>query len=460
VNSNAIFEAIELIASETGRLEKQALLSVYRGYEEFCRVLKAAYDPFVTYGIAKFPDPNTIIPGDDTTGIFTPATWDGLDALASRRMSGNAAREWLVSNLRFLSADSGELLMRILKKDLRAGITATTINKVIPGLIPVFDCMLAQPFEEGRIKEWPVAVEPKLDGVRVLAFVNGGTGDVRFFSRSGKEFTTFEHLKAPLVNVVRGKARGGPTGQWVFDGEIVSGSFNKTVSEVRRSSKQAKDAVFHVFDAIPTASFNSANENQLVWSAGNYKNRRTDLEEMLQGSQQPDSSVVAIPRYWANSIDEIHLYYKNVRARGLEGLIIKDPNAHYRRKRDYAWMKMKAEQTVDLPIVGAFEGEGKYAGMLGGLIVPFDKECWANGAGGSNHQTDDAVEVKVGGGFSDRQRKEFWEAYLRDKENIRSDELLGRIAEVEFHEVTPDGSLRHPRFVRFRDDKPLEEEAQ
>jgi DNA ligase-1 len=31
--------------------------------------------------------------------------------------------------------------------------------------------------------------------------------------------------------------------------------------------------------------------------------------------------------------------------------------------------------------------------------------------------------------------------------------LLGRLLEVSFHEVTDDGSLRHPRAKKWRDDK-------
>lgn len=87
--------------------------------------------------------------------------------------------------------------------------------------------------------------------------------------------------------------------------------------------------------------------------------------------------------------------------------------------------------SADVVIINAFEGEGKYRGSLGGIVVLHGN-----------------VSVKVGGGFSDLQRQEFWEVW----NNCRNS-LEGRLVEVEYHEETPDGSLRHPRFIRFRDDK-------
>ena len=67
-------------------------------------------------------------------------------------------------------------------------------------------------------------------------------------------------------------------------------------------------------------------------------------------------------------------------------------------------------------------------GMLGGFIGNFN-----------------GVEVRVGSGLSDNDRVDFWG---------RREQIRGDLMEVEYHEVTPDGSLRHPRFARFRDDKP------
>jgi len=52
--------------------------------------------------------------------------------------------------------------------------------------------------------------------------------------------------------------------------------------------------------------------------------------------------------------------------------------------------------------------------------------------------------VRVGSGFSDEQRQQFW---------ANPNSIKGKIIEVQFHEETPDGSLRHPRFVRVREDK-------
>ncbi|MCY1372462.1 DNA ligase D, ligase domain [compost metagenome] len=150
---------------------------------------------------------------------------------------------------------------------------------------------------------------------------------------------------------------------------------------------------------------------------------------------------------------------------------MKDLSAPYSRRRSKAWLKIKAEETADLRVIGAYHGEvGKqFEKSLGGLIVDFN-----------------GVYVDIGGGYSvnrdGKSRDEFYEAVVRDLKKLglvwhqgerfilskprldaltsMSAEVLGRLIEVEFHEVTEDGSLRHPRYVRFRDDKPVKAEVE
>lgn len=467
MDSDRIFDIIEEIAGTSSKTGKESIISLNQHVEHFVLVLEAALNPFKTYGLAKQP-PSL----HEGTKHFSQETWDMLDALRTRRLTGTAAKDAVSAEMSALTPKSAQLLWRIISKDLRAGFSESTVNKVIARCIPTFDCMLAHKFEASRVKKWPIVAEPKLDGVRVLAFVDVIDQKVGFYSRSGKEFTTFDHLKRPILDMVSNyrealkadacdeyDALGLPDGDDtdtnvldeiyarrgvddmldpVLDGEIVSGSFNKTVSEVRKKDAQATDAFFNVFDVLPASLFK---EDDKVPSTLNYAERRKLLEAMVPTG---DSPVKLLPRYLVSSEAEIHALYSSVRADGLEGLIIKDPDAFYHRRRNHAWMKIKAEESTDVPIVGYEEGTGKYAGMLGAIIVAFDKKCHENGAHGANHDHEGAVRVNVGSGLSDSQRKSFWE----DR-----DELPGRVIEVEFHEITPDGSLRHPRFKRFRDDK-------
>jgi len=424
VNSDNIFAAIEEIALTPSKREKQELLRQVIRLEPYQRVLKAALDPFVTYGIAKLPD---VEPTGDAEQ-FNEETWALLIRLATRGLTGAAAKREVADELAVLSADSAELLRRILTKDLRAGFSADTVNKVLPGLIPTFECMLAHPFEAHRVRKWPVFVEPKLDGVRVLAFTDLDAKTVRFFSRSGREFTVFDHLKEPLLDV----AVKFPSGRMVFDGEVISGSFNKTVSEVRRKNEQAADAAFAVFDALWYEEFDCADSRGFTNAPPLEVRRQALVESGLYCPSAPllgttPHRVVAVPVYQAGSENEIHELYDIFRSLNLEGVIVKDPDARYRRARDYAWMKIKAEESVDVKIIDAVVGAGKFADTLGALVVDVNGKA-----------------VSVGSGLSDAQRDEMWKAHA-------AGELAGRLCEVQYHEITPDGSLRHPRFVRFRD---------
>lgn len=417
MTSDDIYDLICQIGAEAGKNAKQDLIAKNIGDSDFQTVLKAALDPFTTYGLAAVPDKQ--YSRDDSQ--FTHNIWALLDSLKTRGLTGNAAKTAVQSTMNALTPKSGTLLRWIITKDLRAGFSESTVNKVKPGMIPTFDCMLAHPFEEKRVKKWPQVVEPKLDGVRVLAFVQGHSEkDVRFFSRSGREFTSFDSLKRPIIDAAQDTAWLGlePAMHFVLDGEVVSGSFNKTVSEVRKKDVQATDAVFHIFDLLPNSVFTEGTPAK--WS---YLDRRKFVEEFAALAVK-GGPIKAIPRYLVNSVEEIHTLYDAVRARGLEGLIVKDPEALYVCKRSHAWMKIKAEETVDVRIVDVEPGTGKYEGLVGALVVDFN-----------------GVRVNVGSGLSDKMRGEDF-GLFRD-----------RLIEVEYHEVTPDGSLRHPRFKRFRDDK-------
>jgi len=112
---------------------------------------------------------------------------------------------------------------------------------------------------------------------------------------------------------------------------------------------------------------------------------------------------------------------------GYEGAMIKMINAPYKFGRGYEVMKLKAFHDVDLKIEGLLEGTGKHAGKLGSFQVDFN-----------------GIEVQVGSGLTDELREKVW---------ADRDDFLGRTIEVRYQEVTPDGSLRFPTFVCFRNDR-------
>lgn len=480
MNSTEALAIIDRIAAAKGRIEKEQVLAELLADPFGVKVAQYAYDPFITYGITPAkPRPSL---GDreflsDGLDVFK---W--LDDLAKRKITGNAAHECIADLYAELDQEPAELLWRILSKDFRAGVTAKSINIVRPGTIDTFEVMLSHKYEERHIKTFPVAVEPKLDGLRAPCLIKNGQG--KFFSRVGNHFPALDDLGAQVATVIgrlfnelkmrtaavditdhttfitdfeKGllKLMGGADQEHptlALDGEVLSGMFAETSGAARRKGEKATNAEFHVFDMVPYKVLTDYRLREFRLIA---KVRRTILDRIQNAVV--DEPLYLVPRRIANSHEEVQMIFEEYRettlayylARGdverelellpvlmdlstggsktLEGAIVKPLAGVYEKKRSRSWLKMKAEETEDLRVISKFEGKPntKYEGKLGGLIVDRD-----------------GVEVRVGGGFSDAQREEYWVT-----------PPIGRLIEVEFHEVTPDGSLRHPRFVRFRDDK-------
>lgn len=422
MTSRDIFQAIEEIAAISGKAKIPRLATALE-CEVFGKVMNYCYNPFVTFGIKKLPEATC------GTSEFDLTTWTLLDKLAAREWTGNQAKEMITQQLSQLCEASGQLLRRIILKDMRAGFTANSVNKAKPGHLPAFDVMLAHKYEPKRIKDKKVRVETKFDGVRCLSIAHPGAKP-RFFSRTGKEFSGFDHLSDQLMAMIVRNATIHSLWQRfgiIFDGELMAadGKFNSITGDVHATKREKSGlANFFLFEVLPYDVLAKGIDSTP------YERRRQRLEGFYQLRTEGEANIVLAPSYIAETDEDIRRLFEKELERGGEGVIVKPLDGPYECKRSYSWLKVKDENSADLLVTGLFEGEGKYKGKLGGLICDFN-----------------GVEVRVGGGFSDKQREELFNLDL----------VRNRMIEVEYHETTPDGSLRHPRFVKFRDDKPVED---
>lgn len=440
-----ILDLLMKVSKTTGKRKKEQLLKDFSAHSHPSQVdalklvLKYALDPFIRFGISC---PEVEHNPSGTVDLDDPTVWGMLEHLRTTAGSGSLTDKTalVIDTLMTLNEAAHGLTLVVLDKDIGCGIGAKTIEKIFPGLLSAFNVMLASPFEEKRVKAWPVAIEPKYDGMRVAAHVSAA-GAVSFYTRSGHEVPAMEGF-AGMMLALR-KAAGLDGAEVWFDGEITSGAFNSSISAAR-SSERMEEGAYTVFDMV-IGNLLDDSDGALVAANGAYTDRRARLEaafKLVNGRLNDGARLVELtPSYYASSVEEISHFYATLRASGMEGLIVKDLNGLYVRRRNPAWMKMKAELTADLRVIGAFEGTGQFEGQLGGLIVDYEGK-----------------EVRVGSGFSAAQRVEFWAHFQADLERIeqgRRDEclLIDCLAEVQYQEVTPDGSLRHPVFVRVRKDK-------
>ncbi|MBO6511878.1 MAG: hypothetical protein JJ979_25915, partial [Roseibium sp.] len=128
MNATQVLEALEEIKATSSKTGKEELVKRHLEDPLFKRVVVAAYDPYVTYGLkTKKMTANGVGDLGDT-----PSKWVILEQLASRTLTGNMARAAYDTLIATSNAPTAEIIWRIVNKDLRAGFTANTVNRVAP----------------------------------------------------------------------------------------------------------------------------------------------------------------------------------------------------------------------------------------------------------------------------------------------------------------------------------------
>ena len=444
---------ITQLNEDNGRLHKedvlkQALTAANLGSDiaiRFLCGLKACYNPYETFGIKQIPESVGIVGAENPWDEF----FDLLEMLAMRRITGHDARDAVAEmSERFDSDEWNLFLAPILRRDMRSGISSTTVNKICKKTvyeIPIFSCQLATNSEGRPEMKGTKRLEPKLDGVRVLMVVNVLDSGIyaTCYSRNGKVFENFKHIEDQVLEnvmeLLSARDKVSITGStltrgFIFDGEVVGNSFQELMRQARRKENvAAEDSVFHIFDIIPVADFSRGHWNAQL-------SKRIKLLDAMRPAIDKMTNVELLPHLMVDLDDHegrsvFERYCRDMVAAGYEGVMIKELEAPYICKRSTSWMKYKPTITVDLEVIGLEEGTGRNKNRLGALVC--------NGV-------DDGKEITVnaGSGFSDAERDSFW----ADRNLI-----FGRTVEIMADAITQnqDGtySLRFPRFVRFRDDK-------
>ena len=281
--------------------------------------------------------------------------------------------------------------------------------------------------------------EPKLDGYRVLAFID--ENGVKLRSRRGLELAPqFPRLCAELAKQqVNGMILDGELVAFDANGQPSFGAMQdraqlKTEREIA-AADQAMPVVFFCFDLLHFAGIDLRKST--------YEDRRRHLAQCLLPS--PLVQLVHVAE------DGIALHAAAV-ASGFEGVVGKRKASLYEAgRRSGSWLKVKPTQTADFVIGGYTQGKGSRA-PLGAVLVGYWDEGELRYAShvGSGFDTASLAKVKARLEPLKRKARPFADEPELNAPTTWVEPVA--VAEVSYQAWTDDDHLRAPVFLRLRDD--------
>ena len=279
-----------------------------------------------------------------------------------------------------------------------------------------------------RAKKWAgqdwAAAQIKLDGFRVTAYL-GEHNKVQMYGKDHRphlEFLSrFPRLKKTLF--YRRLLTMPPYSS--VDAEIIVP--NGTSSDVATALRDQSIPIDAITFAIPMYKGEMQPDKDLGWA-----NKIASSHGLLFARWFSCAALRQELRFTLCDSDETirELLVDKAVGMGYEGFVLKQ--TQYR-----GWYKVKKNQMVDCIIIGVVEGEGKYTGQIGALIVAV-------------LENKKQIIIANVSGMVDAERLSLTELWKKNK-------LFGKVVEVKYQEVGSRGRLRHPRFSRMRPDKPAKD---
>lgn len=420
-------QILKEIKNTSSTNDKISILSQYKDNEMLKYILNIVYNPRISTKIAKKKLEK------DIELVPLLSDMDDLDFLTfiSKDCTGKD-RDILICQtyLTKFGGEERELVEGIITQKLSIGMDYKNINKAFGyNFIEFIQPMLALSSDKilDKIREEEYYITTKLDGLRLIVVVDGN-GNKTAYSRNGLVYEGLDYLLNELEL----------DPNMIYDGELLYSDdtlrsderFRKTNEIVRCKGEKDKNLLtYYIFDAIHINELGELGEEV---ERIPYYERREHLDRLPRSIYQR-----IVPVLYKGKIDnKVFELLDEVVEQGAEGLMANLSTGIYEfGKRSKNILKFKKFHDVDLLCIGVEEGDGKYKGKLGKILVDYM-----------------GYEVGVGSGFTDEERLYFYE---------NQDEIIGKIVQVKYFESSKnkDGELglRFPifmgKFTRVRDDK-------
>lgn len=280
--------------------------------------------------------------------------------------------------------------------------------------------MLCYPLEERRLinpkfqwaNNFPVIVQPKLDGIRCRAICNGHLDPI-LLSSTENIIKSVPHINDALKqNCIHRELDG----ELYIHGESFE-TINSIVSRTINIHDDHSNIEFHVFDTVTKAP-------QLE--------RLADIKRNCSFKGLP---IKIVPCEIANSFKEIMNSYEKFLDLEYEGIIVRHKLAAYVRKRSSFILKFKPKKSDIYKIVGTTHmiSDDKSKLLLGAIICT----------------SDEGTVFSVGSGMTEEFR-------INNYEN--SQQLIGKYCKISYQHMTAKQVPRFPIFVSILDKNPEEDD--
>ena len=410
-----LFNFLEAIEQSSGSNAKKKLLKeVCFSYPTYKEIIRMALDPLFPMYLGREAKFSPIDPGTDEHDEKSMlVVMENLNSELIGR--GGPAHKTINEVIGSFEPHDGSTdlafkwIPRLVTKDLQIGISWESFTKVNGE--KKFAVMLAKDINKIKNQEkkfvFPVYVQPKLDGYR--AFSNA-EGNHELRSRNGKEYKNFPQIVEALKEAC--------PEYLLLDGEIMSDDFQAMQKTAfRQDGKEVGDVRYHVFDIVTREEW-SAREGEY-----DFESRHDSLCALLEHNDL----IKVVETIECNSWDEIYAIHERFIKEGYEGTMVR-ANVPYQFKRTDYLAKIKDMLSMDCKVIDMEEGRNSFTGMMGKINV----------------LQENGVKCGVGSGFTQADREVMWK---------HEDLVVGRLAEIKYQELTKDGVMRFPVFVRWRDDK-------
>ena len=318
--------------------------------------------------------------------------------------------------------------------------------------------MLATPVAYGSeykdLREGVWIAEEKFDGIRAQVHKTGGR--VRIFSRTFNDVTQSYPEIAEAISAL--------PGDFMLDGEIVARRDGQVLPfRYLQARLQRKSVEEELLQEIPVAymAFDALAAGDEFLIDEPLLERRERLTEIVKPGDR--LGIAQFARLGEPpAAQDLHERFDAARAAGHEGLMLKRTDSPYHPgRRGKWWLKLKRElSTLDVVVVGVEWGHGKRAKVLS------DYTFAVRGRAGELQTIGKAYS-----GLTDAEISDLTQWFLEHRLQADGGAHFGHamavepkiVLEVAFDILQPSDlhqsgfSMRFPRIVRVRDDKPPEE---